>query len=163
VSRTLGLRIAALVVLALLVAAAIAFFVVGGDDTDAGVDESAPEFGGAEEVAAALSDAGFGCDDFELLGGDNPVMVETPFEDAAAEQGSCTLEGSVFTTIAYFDSLEDQRQYRQVGESEGCDILEPGTEVTYVAGNRWTIEPGDHDLIDPIAEEVGGRRTTFRC
>jgi hypothetical protein len=141
----------------------LTFLIACGDDADDGVQASAVEFGGAAEVAAALDDAGLGCADFQPLGDGGDVIVETPFEDTSAEQGSCTLVGNVFTTIAYFDTLDDQREYRRLGETQGCEMLAVD-EVSYVAGNRWTIEPGGNlEMIEQIVEDIGGRRTTIEC
>jgi hypothetical protein len=139
--------------------------ILGDEDEGAGFDATAPRFGGAAAVAEALSDAGLGCDDYEPQVQEEPAGGSSSTAGARpAERGSCTIGGNVFTTIAWFESPDDQRAYRKWGETEGCAMLAPGAEMHYVAGNRWTIEPGgDLALIERITTEVGGALTTIRC
>jgi hypothetical protein len=125
-----------------------------------------PEFNNARGVARALGQAGFGCDDFELIETTQSAGVEDP----AAQQGRCTIRGTT-ATIAYFDDFESQVEYRRLGETVGCELAKKVGlgKFHFVDGNRWTVEPEgknrkeERQLVALIANDFGGNPAVIDC
>ncbi len=110
------------------------------------------EFGDASAVRDALVAKGVDCTGFRLV----PVEDREMIQNAAADVAECDVDGeSVNITIWKDNGQRDN--YISVGEAF-CPVAQAYglTNIPFVVGNRWTVQPETETVGQQVADALGG-------
>lgn len=155
------------------------------DDTPSG-----PRFESLRDLAAAVNEAGWGCDDFEedaapdmsasTTGGCQIVDPDSEPETFRRTDGTVTCDaGSHLTPDGLcaqdanteFHSFRDghqQANWMRLAEEMGCPIIDELTgipEVPVVTGDGWvfTVSEMDPEALGRLASALGANHVRIRC
>lgn len=120
-----------------------------------------PKAGSVTELAAAVTAAGFGCDDFKVDDPDTNIQLGGL---PSGESGGCTIDGED-SELTVYRTTSDLKRVLAAIPSLGCSIGEAFglTEFRYVVGSNWTISTPSSATTKPLAKAMKAKKLVYEC
>lgn len=115
------------------------------------------------ELVAAVTAAGFGCEDYEPPDEDSTVAIQIGGLPNG-ESGNCTIDGERSELNVYRTNTDLKRILAAV-PSLGCSIGEAfgTTQFRYVVGDNWTIDTPSSATTKPLAKALRAKQFVYKC